>query len=292
MEIDQLRHVLKLAEVGNFTRAAEAVGLSQPALSRSIARLEEELGQPIFERQTKKVSLTDAGQRLHAKARQILTLVEDATAEFADGEAGRLRVAAIPTIAPFLLPKLLREFSAKFPQATVVVQEDTTDRLLKQLSDGEIDVAILARPIDAKYLDVEDLFEEELLLVTAADHPLREKKQIRIVDIEPLPFVLLGETHCLTDNVLSFCRQKSFHPVSVERTSQLATVQELVALGHGVSLIPEMAARLDTSDRRVYRSLAGPRPTRKIVLVTNPYRFRSRISQAFCKLAMSSKPAT
>ncbi|MDB5347336.1 MAG: transcriptional regulator, LysR family [Schlesneria sp.] len=289
MELDQLRHVLKLAEVGNFTRAAEAVGLSQPAFSRSVARLEEELGQPIFERQTKRVSLTDAGQRLHAKARQILSLVEDATAEFTDGDDGRLRIAAIPTIAPFLLPELLKEFGSQYPRATVIVQEDTTERLLKQLSDGEIDAAILARPIDAKYFDVEDLFEEELLLVMSTDHPLRDKKQIRIADIESLPFVLLGETHCLTGNVLSFCQQKSFHPVSVERTSQLATVQELVSLNHGVSLVPVMAAKLDTSHRRLYRSLAGPKPTRKIVLVSNPYRFQSQISQAFKRLVRCFK---
>lgn len=284
MELDQLRHVLKLAELGNFTRAAEAVGLSQPAFSRSIARLEEELGQPIFERQTKQVSLTDAGQGLHSKARQILALVDDAAAEFADGDAGRLRIAAIPTIAPFLLPKLLKEFGRQCPGATVTVQEDTTERLLKLLSDGEVDVAILARPIEAKYLELEDLFEEELLLVMAADHPLHEKKQIRITDIESLPFVLLGETHCLTGNVLSFCQQKSFHPVSVERTSQLATVQELVSLNHGVSLVPAMAAKLDTSHRRVYRSLAGQKPTRKIVMVSNPYRFQSKIGRQFKQL--------
>ena len=108
MELEQLRHFLKVAELGNFTRAAEAVGLSQSALSRSIARLEEELGQPIFERQTRKVALTDSGNLLLDRARQILSLVEDAKAEiYDDGQTGRIRVAAIPTIAPYFLPERL-----------------------------------------------------------------------------------------------------------------------------------------------------------------------------------------
>ncbi len=282
MELDQLRHVIKIAELSNFSRAAEAIGLSQPALSRSIARLEEELGQPIFRRETRQVSLTDAGILLHAKARQILALVEEAMIEIGDdGETGQIRLGAIPTIAPYLLPSLLKSFGERYPKAQVIVQEDTTDILLKKILDGVIDVAILARPIEMKYLEVEDLFDEELFLVVAHDHPLAEKQQIRIGDIDTVPFVLLGEAHCLSGSILSFCQQKSFHPVSVERTSQLATVQELVSLNHGVSLIPSMARRCDTSEHRVYRSLSGQKPMRSIVLVSNTYRYQSRLIGQF-----------
>ncbi len=102
-----------------------------------------------------------------------------------------------------------------------------------------------------------------------------------MADVEPLPFVLLDEAHCLTNNIVSFCRQRSFQPVSVERASQLAMVQELVSLSHGVSMIPAMARRCDQSDRRVYRSFAGRKPTRKIAVVWNPYRFQSRLINAF-----------
>jgi len=284
MEIDQLRHFLKVAELGNFTRAAEAIGLSQSALSRSVSRLEEDLGQPVLERQTRNVTLTEAGKLLHDRARQIVSLVDDTVAEIADdGQTGQVRVAAIPTIAPFFLPSLLQRFGRQFPKATAVVHEDTTEQLLKSLSLGEIDVAVMARPLEAKYLKMEDLFEEELLLVLAASSPLCEKKQIRMSEIEFLPFVLLGEAHCLTDNIVSFCRQKSFHPVSVERTSQLATVQELVSLNHGVSMIPEMARALDTSPHRVYRSIYGTKPSRKIIMVSNPYRYQSRLLDGFKK---------
>jgi LysR family hydrogen peroxide-inducible transcriptional activator len=282
MELDQLRHFLKVAEHQNFTRAAEQAGLSQPALSRSIARLEEELGQPLFERQSRKAALTDTGSLLFERARQILALVDDAKAEVCDdGQSGRLRVAAIPTVAPYFLPQCLQAFQRRFPRAQVIVQEDTTENLLKKVSDGEIDIAIAALPIATKYVDVEPLFEEELLLVCGKHHPLAEKKSVRAADIEAYPFVLLGEAHCLADNVITFCRQKSFHPVSVERTSQLAMVQELVSLGHGISLIPAMARARDASDCRVYRSLAGEKPTRMIVAISNPYRYHSKLFRHF-----------
>lgn len=282
MEFDQLRNFLKVAEMGNFTRAAEDLLISQPALSRSVGRLEEELGQPVFERQSRQVVLTDAGRLLQSRARQILQLIDDTKAELTDdGQCGRIRVAAIPTIAPYFLPGLLRDFASAYPDAEVIVQEDTTDHLLKRITQGEIDVAILALPITAKYLELVELFEEELFLVVAKDHPLAEKSQVRLTDIESLPFVLLDEAHCLSDNIVSFCRQRSFQPVAVERTSQLATVQELVSLDHGISMVPAMAKELDESQRRTYRTLSGPKATRKLVLVFNPYRYQSKMMRQF-----------
>jgi LysR family transcriptional regulator, hydrogen peroxide-inducible genes activator len=265
MDLDQLRYFLRISERQSFTRAAEDLLISQPALSRSIQKLEEELGQPVFERKTRSVSLTDAGTLLQARARQVLAILEDTKAEITDdGQSGRVRVGAIPTIAPYYLPDVLRQFSSEFPKATLVVQENVTDALLK-----------------AKYLEIEELFEEELLLVLPPEHPLNEMKRIRLSDVEPYPFVLLDEAHCLTENIVSFCRQRSFQPVAVERTSQLTMVQELVSLSHGVSMIPAMARHVDQSDRRVYRSFTGRKPTRKIAVVWNPYRFQSRLLKAF-----------
>ena len=282
MEIDQLRQFLVIAEHGNFTRAAEELGLSQPALSRSIQRLEESLGQPVFERKTRSVALTEAGSLLRTRAEQILAIIEDTKAEISDdGQSGRVRVAAIPTIAPFFLPELLRGFAQAYPKANIVVQEDTTDNLLKRCSQGEVDLAILALPISTKYLEIQELFEEELLLVLPVEHSLNELEHITLKDVQPFPFVLLDEAHCLSDNITTFCSQRSFHPVSVERTNQLAMVQELVSLSHGVSMIPQMARKLDQTDRRVYRSMSDTKPTRKIVAVWNPYRFQSRLLQAF-----------
>lgn len=280
MDVDQLKSFVRVAERENFTRAAEDLGLSQSALSRSIARLESDLGQPVFERQSRKVTLTQAGTILLGRAQQILTMLEDTKAEISDdGETGTIRLAAIPTIAPFFLPGLLKQFSEKFPKASVVVQEDTTDNTLRRCSQGEIDLAILALPISAKYLEYEELFDEELLLVLPNEHPLADKSQVVIEDVEAFPFVLLGEAHCLSEQVISFCRQKSFQPISVEKTSQLATVQELVSVGHGVSMIPEMATRVDLRQDRVYRSLSGSPPTRRIAMLWNPYRFKSKLAK-------------
>lgn len=291
MDLDQLRYFLRVAERQNFTRAAEDLAISQPALSRSIQRLEEELGQPVFERKTRSVSLTDAGTLLQARAQQVLTILEDTKAEITDdGQSGRVRVGAIPTIAPYFLPELLRTFSKEFPKATLIVQENTTVALLKSCTQGEIDLAILALPVPAKYLEVEVLFEEELLLVLPCDHPLVGKEKIRLSDVEPFPFVLLDEAHCLSDNIVSFCRQRSVQPVAVERASQLAMVQELVSLSHGISMIPAMARHLDQTDRRVYRSIAGKKPTRSIAVVWNPYRFHSRLMEAFRERLRRCKP--
>lgn len=285
MEIDQLKHLVAVAELGNFTLAAKQVALSQSALSRSIAKLEEEVAQPLFERQSRGVALTDAGKLLFPKAKQILNLIADAKSEIGDdGQTGRIRIGAIPTILPYYLPSLLRQFNDRYPNAKVMVREETTDGLLKAITDGELDLAIMALPLSAKYLDIDELFEEELLLVLPADSPLASKKQIRLSDIESLPFVLLNEAHCLTNNIVSFCRHRAFDPEAVERTSQLATVQELVSLHHGISMVPAMAASLDSSPRRIYRSLAGLKPTRKIAVVTNPYRFQSKLLQAFRKM--------
>jgi LysR family hydrogen peroxide-inducible transcriptional activator len=152
----------------------------------------------------------------------------------------------------------------------------------------ESGLAIVALPIPEKYLEVEELFQEELLLVLPPDHPLVRKPRICLSDVKPFPFVLLDEAHCLSGNIASFCRQQSFQPVAVERTSQLAMVQELVALSHGVSMIPAMARHCDESDRRVYRSLSRPKPMRTIVVAWNPYRFQTRLSQAFRKYLHAS----
>lgn len=216
MELDQLRYFLQVARRGNFTRTAEDLIISQSALSRSVQKPEEELGQPVFERKTRSVSLTDTGTLLQARAQQVFAIQDDTKAEITDdGKSGRVRIGAIPTIAPYFLPEVLRRFSAAFPKATVVVQENTTEVLLRSCAQGEIDLAIIAIPVATKYLEVEVLFEEELFLVLPPDHPLADKSRIRLSDVKPYPFVLLDEAHCLSDNIVSFCRQRSVFDVSV-----------------------------------------------------------------------------
>ena len=277
IEFQLLEQFVAVARAKNITRAAAELNLSQSAVSRAIQRLEDLVGQPLFERKPREVVLTDLGELLLERAKEILKLVDDTFSALSDaGRHGRIRLGAIPTVAPYFLPGLLRSFSELHPDVTVAVQEDTTDHLIRRCSHGEVDLAILALPVIAKYLEIEALFDEELLLVLPAGHPLSEQTEISAEAVEEHPFVTLNEAHCLAENIASFCRQQEVRPVSVERISQLATVQELVALGHGISIIPEMARRLDTCGRRTYRSFSGERPFRTVAMIWNPYRYRSK----------------
>ncbi|MFT7632594.1 MAG: LysR family hydrogen peroxide-inducible transcriptional activator [Mariniblastus sp.] len=293
LEFQQLIHFMAVANAKNFTRAAEEVGTSQSSLSRSIQKLETKIGEPLFERRPREVVLTDLGKLLEGRAEQILAMVDDTFRELTDsGKSGRVRLGVIPTIAPFLLPTVLSDFSHAFPNVSTIVQEDTTQNIIKLCNRGEIDLAILALPVTAKYLDVEPLFEEELVLVLPNGHRLEKKKSIKLEDVREFPFVMLDQAHCLSDNIASFCRRESLEPVSIERTSQLATVQELVSLSHGISMVPKMAQVLDQSDRRVYRSFAGEKPMRTIAVMTNPYRYQSKWVLEFLKHLRGLEEAT
>lgn len=207
--------------------------------------------------------------------------MEDTFSELSEaGRRGRIRLGAILTIAPYFLPSLLSSFAKKYPDIAVIVQEDTTDNLIKRCHHGEIDLAILALPLLAKNLEVEALFDEELLLVVPVGHPLAASKTLPIDAVEAFPFVMLNEAHCLTDNIATFCRRKAVQTVTVERTSQLATVQELVPLNHGVSIVPDMARKIDTSEQRVYRSFTGDKPRRTVAMMWNAQRFQSKAVKA------------
>ncbi|WP_152052535.1 LysR family transcriptional regulator [Tautonia marina] len=293
MDIVQLRSFLKIADLGSFTKAAEELGVSQPALSQQMARLEGELGRPVLERAGRTVRLTDAGRLLLPRAERILALADDTRRELLDdGRAGRVVVAAIPTIAPFLLPPVLREYRREHPGASVQVDEEVTETLLRRCQRGEIDVGVFALPAEAPAsLEVEPLFEEELVLALPADHPLARLDAVPLDAVRGEPFVLLGEGHCLSDHIRSFCQQRAVQPISTGKTGQLATVQELVALGHGVSFVPEMARRVDASPHRAYRSMLGDRPRRTIAACWNPDRYQTRLARAFLELLLAYRPS-
>jgi LysR family transcriptional regulator, hydrogen peroxide-inducible genes activator len=277
LDFQALEQFITLARTKNFTRAAEELHLSQPALSRAIQRLEEQVGQPLFDRRPREVVLTKPGELLVSRAKKILDLVEDTFTELAEsGEHGQIRLGAIPTIAPYFLPKLLSTFAEKFPRISVTVQEDTTNLLIRRCADGELDLAIVALPILAKAIQIEPLFSEELLFVVPRGHPLATTKDLTLKAVKDYPFVMLNEAHCLSENITSFCQRQSVHPISIERTSQLTTVQELVSLDHGVSIIPDMARQIDLSEGRVYRSFSGAKPCRTIAMMWNDSRYESQ----------------
>ncbi|XZE32926.1 LysR family transcriptional regulator [Pirellulaceae bacterium SH501] len=278
LDIVQLRYFLKVAELGSFTRASEDLGVSQPALSRSIAKIEELLGQPVFERQTRCVVLTDAGRVLQQRAIQIVQLLDEIPREICDdGKTGNIRIGAIPTIAPYCLPSILQQAREAYPDATWNIREDVTDRLLQACNIGELDLVIAALPVELGYLDSKTVHEEELLVALPADHLLAAKPVLRPQDLSGEPLVMLGEGHCLSDQIDAYCRRRSIQPVHLDRTAQMATVLELVAAGQGLSFVPQMACRTNT--KILYRSLQSPVPKRKIAVVWNAYRFESKLQR-------------
>lgn len=288
MDLGQLRYFIKIVEHGSFTRAAQDCSVSQPALSQQIAKLEKELGQPLFERQGRTIQITSAGKLLKSHADKILQLVDDAKRQITDdGQTGRVSLGAIPTIGPYLLPEILRSCGDQFDSANFAVSEPVTTELLKRCSNGEINAGLIALPVDAKNLNVEPLFEEELFLATPANHRLSNAKEVSVEDIAEEPFVSLDDMHCLTDQIGLFCRRHKLQPLATSRIHQLETVQNMVARGHGISFVPAMARRSSDSNIR-YRSIVGPRPTRTIALCSNPQRYQSQLLQnvlkAICEL--------
>ncbi len=278
MDLGQLKYFIKIVEHKSFTKAAQDCSVSQPALSQQIAKLEKELGQPLFERQGRTIQVTTAGNLLKNHAEKILHLVDDAKRQITDdGQTGRISLSAIPTIGPYLLPQLLSSISSEFGSANFMVGECVTSDLLKGCSSGQINVGILAMPAEAKYLSIEPLFREELLLAISREHPLCNQDVIHIDDLKEEPFIFLNEAHCLVENIESFCNQHHFQPVVTTRIHQLVTVQNLVSLGHGVSFVPQMACQETRNGNIVYRSLAGPKPHRLVALCSNPYRYQSQL---------------
>ena len=288
LEFQQLSYFIEAAKEKNFTKAAEAIGISQPALSRSIQKLETSVGEPLFERQPRGLKLTETGSFFLVRAKQICDLVDDTFAELDDASSRmQIRLAVIPTIAPYLLPTLLKRFGRRHPEIKIQVQEDTTQNIIQRCKDGDIDVAVVALPIHEKYLEVETLFDDELMLVIPKGHVLEKKKSIHLNHIQEFPFISLDRQHCLSDNIAEFCNRQSVAPVTVERTNQLATIQELVALQHGISIVPAMASQLDKSKSRIYRPFAGEKPMRTIALLQSPYRYEHRFVTLFKEFVRS-----
>ena len=286
MEMHQLRYVVAVSRAGNFSRAAAQCHVSQPSLSQQILKLEEELGERLFDRMKREAKLTPHGEAFLPRAIKILEEVDAAKREASDAHGllrGRLIIGVLPTIAPYLLPQALAEFAGKFPGMEIVVHEDTTARLLKLAQAYEIDFALASRPIQDPRMEVKDLFTEELRLALPRGHRLTRKRTVRVADIEKEPFIVMQEGHCLGDQVLNFCERRDLKPTVNFRSAQLETIQALVRSGVGISLVPAMAARGERKDLPEYRSLPAPRPERKIVAVWPRQRPPGRAAKEFLK---------
>ena len=295
MELHQLRYFAAVAEQASFTRAAERCFVSQPSLSQQIINLEKELGQPLIERLGRTLRLTEAGKAFYERAVRILGAVEEAR-ECVQHETGwkegTLAVGGILTVAPYLLPDLVRKFRKRLPEARVSVRENFTSVVVQECLSGELDLGIVALPIDDDRLVVEPLFTEELLLAMPGGHPLARKRTITLAEVAEQPFVLINELHCLGQQIVSFCRSRDCQPAISCQTSQLLTVQEMVALGQGVSLVPEMTARADHSKKCVYRSLGEGAPRRTLATIRHRNRRQNRLAAEFRDVLKSLNRST
>ena len=286
MEMHQLRYTVAVARAGNFSRAAEQCRVAQPSLSQQIQKLEDELGERLFDRLKSGVKLTPAGEIFLPRAVRILEEAESARREMRDAHSlarGTLNIGVLPTIAPYFLPPIIARFSAEFPGIEVVVHEDTTARLLKLATGCEIDLGVLSLPIADPSFETQTLLTEDLFVAIPPDHPFATKRTLRASDLETERFILMKEGHCLGDQVLSFCTRREINPKVSCRSAQIETVQALVEAGLGISLIPAMARHEGRGAGPVYRRLDAPRPTRTIVAAWPKQRPPNRAAAEFLR---------
>jgi LysR family hydrogen peroxide-inducible transcriptional activator len=293
MEIRQLEYFVAIAETGGFSRAAERCNVTQPSLSQQIKKLEREIGQPLFDRLNRGVVLTNSGRMLLPRAIQILGELQDIKVEMQSDnqdDSGSLSVGFIPTIAPFVLPSVIRRFSQDFPKASLQVHEDLTDALINKIITAELDVGITSLPIKNKMIKTEELLTEQLFVAASRKYDIVSQASIRVKELDDFPFIALSEVHCLGEQVHSFCYQQDLDLNIVCHTSQLSTVQNCIALGLGVSLVPQALAVSQTSDQVVYRAISDAIPQRKIAAATHTKRHQSFLARQFIELVRSEYP--
>lgn len=259
MEVHQLRYFLAVARHRNFSRAAEQCRVAQPSLSQQIKKLEDELGDRLFERTKREVALTAAGEIFRRHAERVVEELEQAR-ESVRGVSGVVRgrvvLGALPTVAPYFLPHRLRAFAERHPAVDVVVHEDTTSQLAGAVLAKDVDVALVSLPVERAGLTSLRFFDEPLLVALPATHALARKRELTLAELESETFILMQEGHCLAGQALQFCRLKGFTPRVSFRSAQIETVLAFVAAGWGISIIPGMA-RGSVRGEVAIRSVAG-----------------------------------
>ncbi len=268
----QLRAFAAVAEHLHFRDAAAAIGMSQPALSGAVSALEETLGVTLLERTTRKVLLSPEGERIAVRAKAVLgeveALMEEAEATRAPF-TGVLRLGVIPTVAPYLLPTVLRLVHERYPDLDLQVHEEQTASLLDGLAGGRLDLLLLAVPLGVPGVTELPLFDEDFVLVTPLDHRLGGREGIPREALRELHLLLLDEGHCLRDQALDICREAGREDAPVTTTAAgLSTLVQLVAGGLGVTLLPRTALKVEISrsSQLLTGYFAEPAPTRRVAL--------------------------
>ena len=283
----QLRYLTSLARHRHFGRAADDCAVTQPALSMQLKQLEQEIGAELVERRPGDIVLSDIGIEVAARAEQILTATRDLVdfARHRDVLSGLLRLGIIPTLAPYVLPRVLPKLHAKYPQLRLEMRETQTKFLLEELARGELDCVMLALPAEGADVETLALFDDPFLLAVPAGDPLPKRSRVGVADVDQRRLILLEEGHCLRDQALAFCgTTRRDAPAGLGATS-LTTVMQMVANGYGVTLLPQVAVETELRDARVkLLRFVPPEPARTIGLAWRRTSPRRRDFEALGKI--------
>ena len=285
MELRQLHYVIQIAAEKNFSRAADKLHIAQPSLSQQLSKLEQELGVLLFRRTTNSVELTQAGQVFVEKSQSILDAVEQLKQEMDDMaqmRRGRLVVGTLPITGSHILPLVLPVFGAQYPQIEVVLVEESTVKLEQLTASGGTDLSLLSLPLIDSTLSHEPYMEEQICLAVPPQHPLAVRQEaVHIEELKAEPFIKLKRGQGFRQITVELCEQAGFAPQIVFESSNIETVQSLVAGGMGIAFVPQMLTRPKGSDfAPVYLKL-NSKPTRTLVVASRKGRYLSKAAQAF-----------
>jgi LysR family hydrogen peroxide-inducible transcriptional activator len=242
--VKQLRYLIELEKHEHFGKAAEASFVSQSAFSVAIRELESTLGTQLFDRTNKSVTITAMGQEIVVQARLVVRDLEalmDMAQVSSEPLSGKLRLGVIPTISPFLLPKILPKLRSHFPKLQLFLQEDTTQRVYERLMSGELDLILIAFPYELRNVEKMKLFNDQFLLAYKAGSQFIDKQKVTVDHLQSESILLLEDGHCLRDHALSACKIRNLNKVSHFAASSLLTLIEMVEADLGVTYLPEMA---------------------------------------------------
>jgi LysR family hydrogen peroxide-inducible transcriptional activator len=283
----QLRYLDALARHRHFGHAAKACAVTQPALSMQIRELEKLLGVDLVERRRQDVALTPVGEEIMRRAEGLLAGVDE-LADLARRRAGvlsgRLALGVIPSLAPYVLPKLLPALQARFPDLRLELRETQTRFLIDELMRGKLDVVMLALPIAEAEIETIRLFDDRLLLAVPADDPRGRAVRVNPRDVDPQKLILLEEGHCLRDQALAYCANAPDDGRMGLGATSLATVMQMVAGGHGITLVPKIAESEARTRRIKLLRFAAPEPFRVIALAFRRTSPRKADFAAFARL--------
>jgi len=289
LKLKDLRYLVAIADKRHFGRAAARCFVSQPTLSAQLKKLEQSLGVQLIERAPSKVALTAAGEEVVARARRIIEASDEVVTlarSHRDPLAGRLRLALLPTIGPYLLPHVAPLIRKSLPRLELQLYEYQTQPLLEKVHSGELDVGVLALPVELEGLEARELYHEPFTVALPEHHRLAAPAALRVADLKGETLLLLEDGHCLRDQALEVCSRVGMRDQQDFRATSLETLRQMVAAGAGITLLPELAGRGAYRNARgvVLRPFAKPTPVRHIGAVWRKTTARRAAIDALCKL--------